>query len=230
MARLCEVSIKDAAKACWAACVTSADHLAINAVVIECWRSAGAWRVLCCASRLMKEAVSSLHLPPTSSPKTTSLQRRLLSSSGYVFFSATGPAKVPPRSLDTPSRVSGEARVVSTASWFPPHSGNPFATTSIFLSSWRSMCGLLPFQRPRPRPQESRLCASRGVVAKRVQSSQSWKRAVFASFEPLQRVHTRCFSCVTSLHQYSCKRLTGTYLLLAAISSPLSSEVNFLLG
>ena len=24
-------------------------------------------------------------------------------------------------------------------------------------------------------------------------NSQSWKRAVFASFEPLQRVHTRCF-------------------------------------
>ena len=97
----------------------------------------------------MKEAVSSLHLPPTSSPKTISLQRRLRSSSGYVcsFLRRASrravPAKVPPCCLGTPSRVSGETTVVSTASWFPPRSGNPFAITSILLSSWRSMCSKL---------------------------------------------------------------------------------------
>ena len=32
----------------------------------------------------MKEVASWLHLPPTSNPKTTNLQRRLRRSSGYV--------------------------------------------------------------------------------------------------------------------------------------------------
>jgi hypothetical protein len=36
------VSTRVAAKACWAACVKSADHLAISAVVMECWRIGGA--------------------------------------------------------------------------------------------------------------------------------------------------------------------------------------------
>ena len=30
-----------AAKVCWAACVKSADHLAISAIVMECWRIGG---------------------------------------------------------------------------------------------------------------------------------------------------------------------------------------------
>ena len=149
MARFCGLSIKDAAKACWAACVKSADHRAINAIVMVRWRSGGACRPLCCASSLMKEIVSSLHLPPTSSPKTTSLQRRLRSNSGYVCSlrrrasQRAVPLKVPRLWRGTPSRVSGETSVVSTANWFPPHSGNPFAVTTILLSSWRSMCSRL---------------------------------------------------------------------------------------
>ena len=57
------------------------------------------------------------------------------------------PAELPrrrsPRCLGTPSRVSGDTRVVSTASWFPPHKGRPLAMTSILLSSWRSRCSRL---------------------------------------------------------------------------------------
>ena len=97
----------------------------------------------------MKEVASWLHLPPTSNPKTTNLQRRLRRSSGYVCSflrrasRRAAPAKVPPRCLGTPSRVSGDTRVVSTASWFPPHKGRPLAMTSILLSSWRSRCSRL---------------------------------------------------------------------------------------
>ena len=100
------------------------------------------------------------------------------------------PAKVPPRCLGAPSRVSGDTRVVSTASWFPPHNGRPLAMTSILLASWRSrcsrlrsttrvfvvtrapaLCGLLPVPGPPPWSQESRLRTSRAVVAKRVLSA-----------------------------------------------------------
>ena len=42
---------------------------------MECWRIGGAWRALCCARSSMKKVASWLHLPPTSSPKTTNLQR-----------------------------------------------------------------------------------------------------------------------------------------------------------
>ena len=53
----------------------------------------------------MKEVASWLHLPPTSNPKTTNLQRRLRRSSGYVCSflrrasRRAAPAKVPPVAL-----------------------------------------------------------------------------------------------------------------------------------
>ena len=39
------------------------------------------------------------------------------------------------RDLGSPERVSGDTKVVSTASWFPPHMGNPLAITSMRRSS-----------------------------------------------------------------------------------------------
>ena len=53
----------------------------------------------------MEEVASWLHLPPTSNPKTTNLQRRLRRSSGYVCCflrrasRRAAPAKVPPVAL-----------------------------------------------------------------------------------------------------------------------------------
>ena len=82
---------------------------------------------------LMKKAASWLHLPPTSSPQTTNLQRRLRRSSGHVSSflrrasRRAAPAKVPPHCLGTPSRVNGDTRVVSTASLSSSH---PFIFTS----------------------------------------------------------------------------------------------------
>ena len=37
-----------------------------------------------------------------------------------------------------PDESRGETRVVSTASWTPPHAGRPLAMTSMRLSSWRA--------------------------------------------------------------------------------------------
>ena len=90
----------------------------------------------------MKEVASWLHLPHTSSPKTTRLQRRLRRSSGYVCSflrrasRRAAPAKVPPVAL-APLLTSVVIRGSYPLTWFPPHNGRPFAMTSILLSSWR---------------------------------------------------------------------------------------------
>ena len=97
----------------------------------------------------MKEVASWLHLPPTSNPKTTNLQRRLRRSSGYVCSflrrasRRAAPAKVPPVALapllaSVVIRGSYPLRVGS-----PPHNGRPLAMTSILLASWRSRCSRL---------------------------------------------------------------------------------------
>ena len=93
----------------------------------------------------MKEAVSSLHLPPTSSPKTTSLQR------------------LPP-SLSWPSVILAvdvfEVEVDQAGVCGDPCPRFP------------AYAGYCPCQKDPPkRPQESRLCASRAGAAKRVQSA-----------------------------------------------------------
>ena len=83
--------------------------------------------------------------PPPSIAKTTKRQRWLLRSSGYVFSlllrasCKAALANLPARRLGWPSRVRGETRVASTASWAPFQSGKPLAMTSVRRSSywWR---------------------------------------------------------------------------------------------
>ena len=96
----------------------------------------------------MKEVASWLHLPPTSSPKTTNLQRRLRRSSGYVCSflrrasRRAAPAKIPPFAL-APLLASVVIRGSYPLRVGSPHNGRPFAMTSILLSSWRSRCSRL---------------------------------------------------------------------------------------
>ena len=75
-------SNREAAKACMAAWLSIALQREIKALVMERWRMAGACLALDCAKSRMKVAASWLHRPPTSMPKTTSLQRRDVTNSG----------------------------------------------------------------------------------------------------------------------------------------------------
>ena len=125
-----------------AAWVNVADQLAVRAAATLCWRMVGACLALARARLLMKAAAaSSLHLPRTSIASTTKRQRWLLRRSGYVLSlllrasSSAAPANLPARLLGWPSRVRGETRVVSTASWAPFQSGRPLAMTAIRWSS-----------------------------------------------------------------------------------------------
>ena len=86
---------------------------------------------------LMKAAASSLHLPPT--PIAALVVEKFWVRS---FFASAGsckaaPANLPARRRGTPSRVSGETSVVSTASWVPFHRGKPLAMPSMRPSSCR---------------------------------------------------------------------------------------------
>ena len=124
-----------------AAWVNVADHRAVRAAATLCWRMVAACLALARARLLMKAAASSLHLPPTSIASTTKRQRWLWRRSGYVLSlllrasCRAAPANLPARRLGWPSRVRGETRVVSTASWAPFQSGRPLAMTSIRRSS-----------------------------------------------------------------------------------------------
>ena len=92
------------------------------------------------ASRCTKSTVSGLKRPPTSSARTTSLQREsgrrelrvcaLLGPPGLAQGCALGSVLVAPRGT-----CRGQGRHQRTASCMPPHRGKPLAMTSIRRSS-----------------------------------------------------------------------------------------------
>ena len=100
----------------------------------------GASFPLAAASVSRKWYAFSDHLPPTSIPVTTSLQRVPLSSSGYrrSLSSRASCNATPSFSAallrGSPVRFSGLTSVVSTASWLP-RGGKPSTTHSTRLSS-----------------------------------------------------------------------------------------------
>ena len=56
-ARRCEVSARMPQRLAGQHVSRVVTTLAIKAVVLECWRSGGAWRALCCASSHIKEPI-----------------------------------------------------------------------------------------------------------------------------------------------------------------------------
>ena len=140
---------REAAKACMLACVSRADHRAMSVVMVACLSGAGVALALAWASRRKNCVASVLHRPPTSSANTTRRHLPAPTNSGYVrsllrraVWRAV-PAYWPPRRRGCASLVSGETRVVSTASWAPCHKGSPFAMTSMVRSSKRCTAGML---------------------------------------------------------------------------------------
>ena len=140
---------REAAKACMLACVSKADHRAMSVVMVACLSGAGVALALAWASRRKNCVASVLHRPPTSSANTTRRHLPAPTNSGYVrsllrraVWRAV-PAYWPPRRRGCASLVSGETRVVSTASWAPCHIGSPFAMTSMVRSSKRCTAGML---------------------------------------------------------------------------------------
>ena len=129
--------VRLAAKGAWAAWVSNADHLAMDAWMAAGRRAWGTALLLACARRRRKSAASSLHRPPTSMAKTTRRQRSPRTSSGYVRSLAclaarrAGEPGWRPCRRGSPVLVKGETRVVSTANWAPLYRGSPCAMTSI---------------------------------------------------------------------------------------------------
>ena len=132
--------VRLAAKGAWAAWVSNADHLAMDA-----WMAAGrrAWGLLCFwlaqgaegSPQLLRSIA--LRLPWA---KTTRRQRSPRTSSGYVRSLAclaalrarrAGEPGWRPCRRGSPALVKGETRVVSTANCAPLYRGSPCAMTSI---------------------------------------------------------------------------------------------------
>ena len=116
--------VRLAAKGAWAAWVSNADHLAMDAWMAAGRRAWGTALLLACARRRRKSAASSLHRPPTSMANTTRRQRSPRTSSGYVRSFAclaarrAGEPGWRPCRPGSPVLVKGETRVVSTATFW----------------------------------------------------------------------------------------------------------------
>ena len=140
---------REAAKACMLACVSRADHRAMSVVMVACLSGAGVALALAWASRRRNCVASVLQRPPTSIANTTKRHLPAPTNSGYVrsllrrAVWRAAPAYWPPRRRGCASLVSGETRVVSTASWAPCHIGSPFAMTSMVRSSKCCTAGML---------------------------------------------------------------------------------------
>ena len=137
-------------------------------------------RAFAWANNRRKVVASWLQRPPTSMASTTSLQRRVWRSSGHVRSFArlaswtAAPAWRPALLRGSLARVKGDTKVVSMASWTPPHRGSPLAMTSILRSScrWR----LSTFK-----------SMSRVLVVTRAPASRQTLAAAFSSGTPRDR-------------------------------------------
>ena len=128
---------RDAANDLAAAQEMIAYHRNLHACSTRCCVSRGSDLARALANRRTKILASSDHLPPTSRAKTTRRAREPgPTSSGYVLSfvrrasaRATPSQSAAPR-LGTPSPLSADTKVVSTASCTPPKRGKPSTTTS----------------------------------------------------------------------------------------------------
>ena len=125
----------------WAAQAASAGRRCIMARCAPAAHHGALWRARAFASSRRKVSVVGLTRPPTSTPQTTSRQRRACLSSGQVrrlrvVCGSTACARARPgcwsaRGRGWPSRRTGLTGVASTATWAPCHRGRPLATTSL---------------------------------------------------------------------------------------------------
>ena len=132
------------AKALAAAKLKAADQRRTHAATHALRSKGDAERARQRARSRMNSAASGLHRPPSSRARTTRRQRGARRSSGYVrSLARRAYRRAAPRNLRAwergrPRLSRGDTRVVSTASWTPPHNGKPLAMTSRRRSSWRS--------------------------------------------------------------------------------------------